>query len=71
MARPSESRLRGENEVLRANNEELRLRLAEAEQALEAIRTGQVESLVIDGPGGPRIFSLEGAPIPIASSSSR
>jgi PAS domain S-box-containing protein len=41
--------------------EELRLRLEEAEQALEAIRTGQVESLVLEGPDGPRIFSLEGA----------
>ncbi|HET9595214.1 MAG TPA: ATP-binding protein [Anaeromyxobacteraceae bacterium] len=61
MARPSESELRVENDELRAENEELRLRLEEAEQALEAIRTGQVESLVIDGPGGPRIFSLEGA----------
>ena len=46
---------------LRAENEELRLRLEEAEQALEAIRTGQVESLVVEGPDGPRIFSLEGA----------
>ena len=39
----------------------LRRRLEEAEQALEAIRTGQVESLVVDAPGGLRIFSLEGA----------
>jgi PAS domain S-box-containing protein len=54
MARPSQSKLRGEIE-------ELRLRLEEAEQALEAIRTGQVESLVVEGPDGPRIFSLEGA----------
>lgn len=46
---------------LRTANEDLRRRLAEAEQALEAIRTGQVESLVVDGPNGPQIFSLEGA----------
>jgi PAS domain S-box-containing protein len=46
---------------LRAEVEALRLRLEEAEQALEAIRTGQVESLVVEGPNGPRIFSLEGA----------
>jgi PAS domain S-box-containing protein len=46
---------------LRAENEELRLRLEEAEQALDAIRTGQVDSLVVEGPDGPRIFSLEGA----------
>ena len=54
MAKPSESKLRAENE-------ELRRRLEEAEQALEAIRTGQVESLVVEGPEGPRIFTLEGA----------
>ena len=54
MAKASQSKLRAENE-------ELRLRLEEAEQALEAIRTGQVESLVVEGPDGPRIFSLEGA----------
>jgi two-component system CheB/CheR fusion protein len=47
--------------TLRAENEELRLRLEEAEQALEAIRTGQVDSLVVDGPDGIRIYSLESA----------
>ncbi|HET6436649.1 MAG TPA: PAS domain-containing sensor histidine kinase, partial [Anaeromyxobacter sp.] len=46
---------------LRARDQELRRRLEEAEQALEAIRAGQVESLVVEGPGGARIFSLEGA----------
>jgi PAS domain S-box-containing protein len=50
-----------EMERLRSENEKLRLRLEEAEQALEAIRTGQVESLIVEGPNGPRIFSLEGA----------
>jgi PAS domain-containing protein len=53
--------LRSEAERLRSEVEELRLRLEEAEQALEAIRTGQVESLIVEGPNGPRIFSLEGA----------
>jgi PAS domain S-box-containing protein len=46
---------------LRAENDELRLRLEEAEQALEAIRTGQVDSLVVDGPEGVRIYSLDSA----------
>src|SRR5512138_1925215 len=46
---------------LAAENEELRLRLEEAEQALEAIRTGDAESLVVEGPDGPRIFTLEGS----------
>ena len=53
--------LRSEAERLRSEVEELRLRLEEAEQALEAIRTGQVESLIVEGPNGPRIFSLESA----------
>lgn len=44
---------------LRARVAELERELAEANQALEAIRTGQVESLVVEGPGGPRIYSLE------------
>ena len=52
---------RSEAERLRFEVEELRPRLEEAEQALEAIRTGQVESLIVEGPNGPRIFSLEGA----------
>lgn len=47
--------------ALQAENEELRLRLEEAQDALEAIRSGQVESLVVEAPDGPRIFSLEGA----------
>jgi PAS domain S-box-containing protein len=46
---------------LRAENEELRLRLEEAEQALEAIRSGQVDSLVVEGTDGPHIFTLESA----------
>ncbi len=47
--------------ALEAEIEELRLRLEEANGALEAIRRGHVESLVVEGPDGPRIFSLEGA----------
>jgi PAS domain S-box-containing protein len=54
-------RLRRELAQLHEQDGVLRLRLEEAEQALEAIRTGQVESLVIEGPEGPRIFSLEGS----------
>ncbi|HVE82425.1 MAG TPA: PAS domain-containing protein, partial [Myxococcales bacterium] len=41
--------------------EELRLRLEEAEQTLHAIRSGEVDSLVVDGPGGLRVYALEGA----------
>ncbi len=38
----------------------LRVRLAEAEEALEAIRNGDVDALVIRHPTGPRLYSLEG-----------
>jgi PAS domain S-box-containing protein len=40
--------------------EELRLRLEEAEQTLRAIRSGEVDSLVVEGPNGPRVYALEG-----------
>jgi PAS domain S-box-containing protein len=39
----------------------LRARLEEAEQALQAIRTGDVDALVVGGPAGTRLFTLEGA----------
>jgi PAS domain S-box-containing protein len=41
--------------------EELQRRLAEAEQALEAIRHGEVDALVVAGPQGERVYSLTGA----------
>jgi PAS domain S-box-containing protein len=37
---------------------ELRLRLDEAEQTLDAIRTGNVDALVVSGPLGEQVFSL-------------
>ena len=40
---------------------ELQSRLAEAEETLQAIRTGQVDALVVAGPDGDQIFALEGA----------
>ncbi len=39
----------------------LRARLQEAEGTLEAIRLGQVEALLVEGPDGPRVYTLEGA----------
>ncbi|SET59658.1 ATP-binding protein [Hymenobacter actinosclerus] len=42
-------------------NEELRQQLLEAEELLDAIRTGSIDALAVQGPGGPRIFTLEGA----------
>jgi PAS domain S-box-containing protein len=40
---------------------ELEARLAEAEETLQAIRTGEVDALVVSGPDGDQIFALEGA----------
>ena len=40
---------------------ELEARLAEAEETLQAIRTGEVDALVVSGPDGEQVFALEGA----------
>jgi PAS domain S-box-containing protein len=42
-------------------NDDLRQRLREAEELIEAIRTGAVDALAVQGAEGPRIFTLEGA----------
>ena len=49
--------------VGRAGDEvdELRARLTEAEQTLQAIRTGDVDALVVAGPSGEQIYTLSGA----------
>src|SRR6185295_2499916 len=39
----------------------LRARLAEAEETLRAIRTGEVDAVVVAGKQGPQVFSLQGA----------
>jgi PAS domain S-box-containing protein len=44
-----------------AENRELRARLAEAEQELDAIRSGGVDALVVPVNGGRRLFTLKGA----------
>lgn len=48
----------------RRERDEARARLAEAEQALHAIRNGEVDSLVVNGAEGPRVFTLQGAEEP-------
>jgi PAS domain S-box-containing protein len=42
-------------------NIELRKRLQESEEIIEAIRTGAVDALTIQGPDGPQIFTIKGA----------
>jgi PAS domain S-box-containing protein len=41
--------------------QELRARLKEAEDTLDAIRSGAIDALVLPGPDGPKIFTLSGA----------
>jgi PAS domain S-box-containing protein len=40
---------------------ELRARLVDAEETLRAIRSGEVDSVVVAGKQGPQVFTLEGA----------
>lgn len=51
-------------EVLRLEVETLRGELAEAREALEAIRSGAVDALVIYTSGGEQVFTLQGAEHP-------
>lgn len=44
--------------------EELQIRLAESEDALQAIRTGAVDAIVVSGPDGEQVFTLKGAEQP-------
>ena len=39
----------------------LRAQLADAEETLRAIRSGEVDTMVVAGDAGPRVFTLEGA----------
>ena len=48
-------------EQLIAENAELCARLAEAEETLHAIRSGEVDALMVAGPGGDQVFTLSGA----------
>ena len=48
-------------EQLRAENTELRARVAEAEETLRAIRSGEVEALVVETAVSPQVFSLDTA----------
>jgi PAS domain S-box-containing protein len=49
---------------VRIELEELRRRLEEAEETLDAIRSGEVDALVVAGPEGERVFTLKGAEHP-------
>ncbi|HET7831945.1 MAG TPA: PAS domain S-box protein [Gallionella sp.] len=49
---------------LEAEIEELRVRLAEAQDMLRAIRSGEVDALVVQGPQGEQIYTLKSAEEP-------
>jgi PAS domain S-box-containing protein len=59
MAKLKESPKIGEDEVI-----ELERRLQEAEETLRAIREGEVDALVVDGPTGEVIYTLTSADYP-------
>jgi len=44
--------------------EDLRIRLAEAEETLRAIRAGEVDALIIDSAQGNQVYTLQGADRP-------
>ncbi len=46
---------------LLAEIDELRLRLQEAEETLEALRTGAVDALVVSSDEGEQVYTLQGA----------
>ncbi|MDB5193508.1 MAG: domain S-box protein [Segetibacter sp.] len=48
-------------EELEAELEELRLQLEEANETIEAIRTGQIDALVVQGEKGHQLYTLKGA----------
>lgn len=49
---------------VRLELDELRQRLQEAEETLNAIRSGEVDAVVVSGPSGEKVFTLEGAEHP-------
>ncbi len=49
---------------LRRALDETRLRLSEAEETLDAIRNGEVDGLMVAGPNGQQVFTLQGAQEP-------
>jgi len=57
---PKESTSRTQKQLV-TENEDLRARLDEAEDALRAIRSGEVDALIVSGVDGEQLFTLKGA----------
>ncbi len=53
-----------EIESLQAENAELRSQLNEAEEILQAIRTGSIDAVVVGEPDDPQVYTLRGADHP-------
>jgi PAS domain S-box-containing protein len=51
-------------EEIIAENNDLRSRLADAEETLRAITNNEVDALVVEGAGGSQVFTLQGADEP-------
>jgi PAS domain S-box-containing protein len=51
-------------QVQRTESEELRTQLEDAKGVLEAIRHGEIDALLVSGPDGPHVFTLESAEHP-------
>jgi len=60
MTAPSSSSLPSRKELY-GEIESLRARLQEAEETLHAIRRGEVDALLVEGPDGEQVFTLRGA----------
>ena len=54
----------GTKPLSRGESLDLRLRLAELEATLGAIRSGEVDALIVNGPNGDQVYSLKGAEQP-------
>ncbi len=56
-----EPKTRKTKEQLNEEVRELRARLGEAEETLRAIRSGEVDAVVVSGPQGPQVYALKSA----------
>ncbi len=64
-SKPQQPRARAPSSPsLARQNAQLQARLAEAEETLRAIRQGEVDALVVAGPKGDQVFTLQGAETP-------
>lgn len=53
-----------ELEALRAELAETRMQLAEAQEVIRAVQSGEIDALVVGGPEGDQVYTLRGAEAP-------